>query len=187
MTKLLSLRNFRLVRAGVNTSALVDELAANPDAWALDRRRQQNLAVQRHTESISLRSAVRVADEDTNDAQETRLTQVAGRFPAAIAFISSVASELGAEPQRAMYVRLAPRRQVYRHTDVGEYYLVRDRYHLVIQSEDGSPLTSGHERKLLREGELWWFDNKLPHEAFNESDAWRIHLIFDLLPRRKLT
>lgn len=183
MTAVLSLRNFRLIRAGVDKTAFLDELAANPDAWALDRRRQQNLAVQRHTESISLRSAVRVADEHINDAQETRLERTASRFPAAIAFINSVASELGAEPQRAMYVRLAPRRQVYRHTDVGEYYLVRDRYHLVIQSEGGSPLTSGHERNLLHEGELWWFDNKLPHEAFNESNAWRVHLIFDLLPR----
>jgi hypothetical protein len=185
MTALLATRNFRLVRAKIDTSAFMGELAANPDAWSLDRRRQQRLASQRHTESISLRSAVIAPDEDINDAQETKLASVASLFPAAIAFINSIANELGAEPQRAMYVRLAPHRQVYRHTDVGEYYLVRDRYHLVLSSAGGSPLTSGRERRVLHEGELWWFDNKLPHEAFNESDAWRIHLIFDLLPRRK--
>ena len=35
----------------------------------------------------------------------------------------------------------------------------------------------------MREGELWWFDNKQVHEAFNDAQAERIHLIFDLLPR----
>jgi len=35
----------------------------------------------------------------------------------------------------------------------------------------------------MREGELWWFDNKQYHEACNESDEWRIHYIFDLLPQ----
>jgi len=82
-----------------------------------------------------------------------------------------------------MYVRLAPQKQVYRHIDTGAYYRVRDRYHFVLRSDGGSPLTSGDERCVLHEGQLWWFDNKLPHEAFNPGDTWRIHLIFDLLPR----
>ena len=34
----------------------------------------------------------------------------------------------------------------------------------------------------MQEGELWWFDNKQYHESYNESDDWRIHYIFDLLP-----
>ena len=38
------------------------------------------------------------------------------------------------------------------------------------------------EEARMHEGELWWFDNKKPHEASNESDADRIHVIFDLLP-----
>ncbi|MGK7915145.1 MAG: aspartyl/asparaginyl beta-hydroxylase domain-containing protein [Prochloraceae cyanobacterium] len=33
----------------------------------------------------------------------------------------------------------------------------------------------------MKPGELWWFDNKKPHEAINEADDWRIHLIFDVL------
>lgn len=34
----------------------------------------------------------------------------------------------------------------------------------------------------MREGELWWFDNKAVHEARNDSASDRIHLIFDLIP-----
>jgi aspartyl/asparaginyl beta-hydroxylase (cupin superfamily) len=28
---------------------------------------------------------------------------------------------------------------------------------------------------------LWWFDPTVPHEAFNDSDADRIHIIVDVL------
>ena len=41
----------------------------------------------------------------------------------------------------------------------------------------------GDEEVTMREGELWWFDNKEEHEARNESDHDRIHLIFDLEPQ----
>ena len=34
----------------------------------------------------------------------------------------------------------------------------------------------------MQEGELWWFDNDQMHEAFNDGDEDRIHIIFDLLP-----
>lgn len=34
----------------------------------------------------------------------------------------------------------------------------------------------------MRSGELWWFDNDQLHEARNDADDDRIHLIFDLLP-----
>jgi len=53
---------------------------------------------------------------------------------------------------------------------------------LVLQSEAGSLLASGDERIRMKEGELWWFNNKEPHEAFNHSAQPRIHMIFDVLP-----
>lgn len=37
---------------------------------------------------------------------------------------------------------------------------------------------SGGETVRMREGELWWFDNKQYHESHNESEDWRIHYIF---------
>lgn len=35
----------------------------------------------------------------------------------------------------------------------------------------------------MREGQLWWFDNRQVHEARNDGKEERIHLIFDLLAR----
>ena len=68
------------------------------------------------------------------------------------------------------------------HVDAGAYYRIRDRFHLVLRSREGSPLTSGGETVVMREGELWAFDNKAEHDARNPIDEPRVHLIFDVLP-----
>ena len=33
----------------------------------------------------------------------------------------------------------------------------------------------------MQPGELWWFDPTVTHEAFNDSDEERIHIIVDIL------
>ena len=77
---------------------------------------------------------------------------------------------------------LLPGMRVFPHIDVGAYYRIRDRFHLVLKSPAGSPLTAERETVVMREGELWVFDNKVTHEAANRSEDLRVHLIFDVLP-----
>jgi len=79
-----------------------------------------------------------------------------------------------------LLAKLKPHGQVYPHTDGGDYYRLRDRYHLVLSSTQGSPMACGDEEVTMREGDVWWFDNKLTHSAFNTSGQDRVHLIFDL-------
>ncbi|MDH3690679.1 MAG: aspartyl/asparaginyl beta-hydroxylase domain-containing protein [Gammaproteobacteria bacterium] len=81
---------------------------------------------------------------------------------------------------RAVIVRLKPHGTIYPHTDDGLYWLLRDRYHLVLKSVKGSRFKAGGEETLMQEGELWWFDPTVPHEAFNDSDEDRIHIIVDI-------
>ena len=64
----------------------------------------------------------------------------------------------------------------------GEYYAVRNRYHLVLDGPEGSTLEAGGERIHPKTGELWCFDNKQEHSAENPGSKDRIHLIFDLKP-----
>ena len=173
---------FRLLQANIDPKPFLEEIDGFPEAWDLDTSRQKNTKVQSETNAIFLRKRVHRPDLHGDENQETVLTKVATRFPRALAFMDAVARAHNAELSRATIVRLKPQSQVYRHIDTGSYYLIRDRYHFVLRSAQGSPLRSGDEQISMREGELWWFNNKQHHEAFNESDEWRVHYIFDLLP-----
>jgi len=173
---------FKLIRSGIDIAPLLAEVDSNEQAWLIDTSRQDKIRVQRDTNTIFISSAVHRPDLPVNENQESRLTAVSESFPKALAFMTEFAQEMNCRLSRATIVRLKPKTQVFRHIDQGSYYFLRDRFHLVLRSPTGSVLMSGGETVRMNEGELWWFDNKQYHESYNESDDWRIHYIFDLLP-----
>ncbi len=81
---------------------------------------------------------------------------------------------------------IKPASQVYLHNDQGIYFAATNRFHLVFKST-GSKMISGGQIQVYKKGEVWLLNNKVPHEAFNDSDEERVHLIFDLLPNNYLT
>lgn len=175
-------KHFCLIRAGISVDPFLRELSSREHVWLYDTRRQDQLRTQRHTNSIFLRSLVEHPGLGADDTHSSQLTVLAPMFPVAVGFVELIAKKLGGELSRAQIVRLQPKSRVGRHIDKGEYYRYRDRFHLVLHSAAGSVLIAGDEQVRMQAGELWWFDNKVPHEAYNESDEWRTHLIFDVLP-----
>lgn len=175
------LNNFKRHFSGIDTSDIVRELHRNEDAWKIDTARQRVVQVQRNTESIILRSANMkepgIIIEDTQDSMEAKAAVL---FPETLRWLYATASGLHGILGRAMFAKLKPQSQVYRHIDLGAYYARRSRFHLVVRSAQGSPMICGDEELTMHERELWWFDNKKPHEAHNLSDQPRVHLIFDL-------
>lgn len=104
------------------------------------------------------------------------------QFPDTKAWIEAFARRRDGRVERAMIAALPPQAQVYRHADRGLYFAPRDRYHLVLQS-GGSAMRIAGQEATLRQGEVWWINNKAGHESFNDSDTLRVHLIVDLYPR----
>lgn len=178
------LNHFRLVRRDIDPSPFLDEIAAQPDAWAAATGRQDKIAVQREALAIPLRGlrASALDGRPRRDVHESRWTSGSVRYPLACRFIDDISAAEHSLPGRAKIVCLPAGRRVYPHVDRGAYYRARNRYHLVLRSAAGSWLKAGDEDVRMREGELWWFDNDQVHEAHNDGDQDRIHLIFDLLP-----
>lgn len=178
------MEHFRLIRADVDLEPLRQELAHHSSAWDLQVGRQLTAPAQRHTNAIPIRGLRRscIRGRRRRDVHESRWTSLSAQFPATVAFIEAFAAEQRGTPGRARFASLPPGKTVLPHIDRGEYYRLRDRYHLVIRSEQGSLLNAGGESVRMREGELWWFDNKAVHDACNDSGSERVHLIFDLLP-----
>jgi Aspartyl/Asparaginyl beta-hydroxylase len=182
------MRYFNRIEQGVDPAPFLAEIAAREDAFAAATGRQDKIAVQREALAIPLRGVRKsaLAGRDPRDVHESRWTSGATGYPMACAFISRIAEQLDSELSRAKIVCLPAGHRVYPHTDRGEYYRLRNRYHLVLKSSRGSWLRSGDEEVRMAEGELWWFDNDQIHEAFNDGDEDRIHIIFDLLPKHRV-
>jgi aspartyl/asparaginyl beta-hydroxylase (cupin superfamily) len=176
--------NFSLIRDGIDTTPFLSEIAALDGAWEQATGRQDKIRVQREALSIPLRGLRKsaIAGRPRRDVLESRWTSGSVAFPHARRFIQSAADSLGGLPGRVKIVNLPPGKRVYPHIDRGAYYLVHARFHLVLRSTEGSMLRVDGETQRLRNGELWWFDNNKVHEAWNEGDENRIHLIFDVLP-----
>ncbi|TNF62916.1 MAG: aspartyl/asparaginyl beta-hydroxylase domain-containing protein [Rhodobacteraceae bacterium] len=178
------MKYFKRILENVPTEPLLTEIASVSDAWAQATGRQDKIAVQREALAIPLRGLRKsmLYGRKRRDVHESRWTGSAASFPLACGFITDVATRLDADLGRAKIVCLPAGRRVYPHVDQGEYYRFRGRYHLVLKSSAGSWLKAGDEDVRMREGELWWFDNDQMHEAHNDGDEDRIHIIFDLLP-----
>lgn len=179
--------NFSFIRDGIDTAPFLEEIAAIDDAWSQATGRHEKIRVQREALAIPLRGLRKsaIAGRKRRDVLESRWTSGSLAFPHAREFIQSTADSLGGLLGRAKIVNLPPGSRVYPHIDRGAYYLVHARFHLVLRSTNGSMLRAGGETRRLRAGELWWFDNNKVHEAWNDGDENRIHLIFDILPPAK--
>jgi Aspartyl/Asparaginyl beta-hydroxylase len=178
--------SFRLLKRGVDIAPVMAEITEKSAFWSYDTSRQEKLLVQEQTHNIFLRRAAKPFPpgiSNARDVHDSCPTEIVHEFPVAMNRVEGFVKEIGGELGRVNIVRLAPKGRVHRHIDNGEYYRLRDRYHLVLQSQSGSWMKCGNEENVMHEGELWWFDNKQPHEAFNPSDQWRIHIIFDVLPK----
>ena len=178
-------RRFVRIAVGIHLAPFLSELAAAQELWLANTSRQRNVKCQRDTQNIFLRVAKKPLPpgaQNANDVHGSRVARWAQRFPHALGFCQRIAELQGGELGRATLVALQPLGWVRPHIDVGAYYRIRDRFHLVLQSPGGSPLTSRGETVLMREGELWAFDNKSRHEARNPTEEARVHLIFDVLP-----
>lgn len=178
------MKYFKLIRHGIDPRPYLAELAAIDGAWEAVTGRQQKIDVQREALSIPLRGLRKsaMAGRKPRDVHESRWTSGAAHYPLACGFLEDVAAAEDSLLGRAKVVCLPAGRRVYPHVDRGAYYRERNRYHLVLRSTAGSWLRSGDEEVRMREGELWWFDNNQLHEAHNDGDQDRIHMIFDLLP-----
>lgn len=161
----------------------MNEINAIENSWGLHRGRANKIKVQREADAIPIRGLVKskINGRKHWNVHESRYTTISKKFPIAVDSLKYYAKNIKGSLGRAKIVRLNPGGCVYEHVDRGEYYKIRNRYHLVLQSAPGVYLRSGDEEVEMKDGELWWFDNKQMHSAYNGASIPRIHLIFDLL------
>lgn len=177
-------RHHKKYAEGIDTAPLVEEIKKNEAFWSATRA--QKVAVQRETLNIPLLVARPTSPSiHVDNVQEVAPSPYFKDFPATLRVLERFAVGRNARISRVNIVSLTPRKPVYSHIDHGLYYAPRARYHLVVSSK-GSIMTNGGQQTFFKEGEIWRYNNKVPHESYNDSDERRIHVIFDLLPNSHL-
>lgn len=85
----------------------------------------------------------------------------------------------------AFIFRTKPNGMTRVHCDDHEAWEQSVRVHFPIVTNDGAFLMAEGKAKHLSVGEVWTFDNQVPHSVVN-GDAVRVHMIIDVLPNPKL-
>ncbi len=180
--------------SSIKTCELVERVVVTPyfqelneylreHSWNLGRG--LHIKAQQDTVSIGIRKAskhlVRRGDNYSFHTQLVSPGNDIHHFPLTLAFLKQFAKRKRGILSRAILVKLLPRKKVLAHYDHGEYYAIRDRYHIVLSSKGSEMLTGGVTSTFVT-GDLFYFNNHLTHEAYNNSDEDRIHIIFDVLP-----
>jgi hypothetical protein len=178
----LSQREYFMRVAEVDPAAFLAETSSlSEEDWAADVR--HNVRVQRETRAISLLARTPRVGEHRHNQYVRDDRGYAVRLPGLMSWLLEFAATVGGGTlQLARVVNLRGGGQVYRHVDRGLYYVIRDRYHLVLKSS-GSRMKCEDRESVWWPGELWWFNNHVRHQAFNDAETERIHVIFDVLPR----
>lgn len=193
------MKNFKILRTNINIEPFLNELSTflnYGNEWSYDR--SSNLKVHQHTKHIDIRRSVfpKKWKEVSTLTRQDRLYMAADSeyhelhpknyffFKRTYNYLERFADELGGQLTRVMIVSLLPYTEVLPHADEGKYYTNKDRYHLPIQTK-GSINQCEDEVQIYQEGELWWFNNKKIHSAKNEDGIERIHIIFDILPKKR--
>jgi aspartate beta-hydroxylase len=76
-----------------------------------------------------------------------------------------------------MFSVLAPRTRIPAHSSVSNARLV---VHLPLIVPEGCRFRVGNDIRPWREGEAWVFDDTIDHEAWNDSDNYRVILMIDI-------
>ena len=182
-------RNLKLIEK-INTELLNEirsEILANNDLFTDSRA--LSIDFHRYTKHIPLRgpvTATRAKNRIFSKYQcfvngiESINSKYAASLPKTMSYLEDFAKRNESVLGRAQVVLLSGNREVFTHVDYGYYYGLHDRYHLVIDSL-GSEMESGGEVKTYTNGDLFFYENRLPHSARNTGDSERTHIIFDTI------
>jgi Aspartyl/Asparaginyl beta-hydroxylase len=179
--RLNGLPNFKLIESGVDLGGIRKELNSS-SLWRDMGARPNRPPTQAGSMRIQLRTNESIPGQHYHDIQKTRDLPSWDVLHNTRSFVERVACNMQGAIGHVRVSKLNGGSVIIPHIDVGQYCAMRDRYHLVIESERGTLFRVDEEEIVMREGELWWFDNKKIHSVKNLSDKARSHLIFDLLP-----
>jgi hypothetical protein len=178
------MKNFQPL-ATIDPGPLLNQILRQPDLWKTDTYlRDYPQGPFNQVDTIFLRfppASVTELERGARDPHECVWMDGWVHLPAARALVFGLMTRVDGERLgRVMINRIAAGGRIYPHADTPEHAEYWDRYHVVLRSGPGCSFRCGDEQIHMATGEVWWFQNALEHEVWNNSDGDRIHLIVDV-------
>jgi hypothetical protein len=175
------------VTAGLPTGPLLERILADPELWKKNTWRQNEAGGQQDTESIMIRWAAENNFSSIRDSVSVVNTDALEELKKEVMpLIIDVAATIDIRSLgRIFIVKLKPGGRVYPHADVGLYADTFERFHICLTAPEKFRYYVQHPTGPISEtgmtaGELWWFNHKRVHWAWNGSDTEdRISIVFD--------
>jgi hypothetical protein len=161
----------------------------NKDLWLLNTHRQTTTYALRNTQSIMLRKLKLTQKLDNTleynqvmEVEDSMLIEKNPIFLQTIERIEKIFIEAGVkrvEWGRIFFSKFLADSEIDEHVDEGKYFSYYDRFHFVIDTPDNCVFHIRDEDIYLKQGELWWVNNHVPHWLKNYGNLDRINLIVD--------
>jgi hypothetical protein len=196
------MRNFKVIKDGMDVGALALAIATEPSLWTADTfLRNYPQGPFGDTDTIMLRFPKIQTGMTEKQIEKYKANKLAGydqhesiAWPAwskltqAHPFVFDLAQYVQAtRVGRVMINRVRPGGRIFRHADTPEHVRYWRRFHLVIQGQPGAVIYCGEEKDgskdetlQMQTGRMFWFNNALEHEVRNESSVDRISMVIDL-------
>jgi hypothetical protein len=178
------MRHFQKIAEGIDVIPLLNALAQRPELWnENDLRTTHPLSPHGETDDIwCLFNAVPNDLAAVVDDCEVIPYRAWYELPIRALVLDLMRRVDGMRLGRVLISRLPPGASIPEHVDQGAPATYYKRYHLALKAEPGALNSSGGEVIQYRMGELWWFDNSVPHSVVNNSADDRITLVMDVKP-----
>lgn len=149
--------------------------------WLRHTGRQKNIKFHEHTQQIKLIGQVVTTESQPNTLETKDVWPYPDLWQFTEAFLDDFGQRHNCTAVHATYVKLFPGKKIAAHIDLGKFYAVYDRYHLVLTGSYTmcmSPDFSKPETFLYEAGNVYTFNNRIKHSVVNGLDE-RVALIFD--------
>lgn len=172
---------FLILDDQININSIKQEVLRHESMWSINTTRQKSISYHKQTNTIVLyeRGTPPLTSHiiQRNYAQKKTYADL---YPSLIKWLNAFVDRKNGELGRVALVRLKPYSLVFRHFDDEQSLKGFDRYHVVINSPHGSFMSVDEEEVTFQEGDVFFFENKVIHSAYNPHNQYRIHLIIDI-------
>jgi hypothetical protein len=165
------------------------EQKENEHLWKINVHRQTTTHALRNTESIMLRTlSLNKMLKNTleyNQVLEVKDSNLMNSYSIFsnlrqhFEFIFKSKGVTKVEWGRIFFSKLLADSCIDEHIDEGKYFSYFDRFHFVISSPENCVFHIRNEDVFLKQSNLYWVNNHVPHWLKNSGKTDRINLIFD--------